>query len=327
MTEQDPRPTAWLALVAGENREHGGNDGYDDEPARHYSWDSSVPNHSKIRQGDAIVLWEERGLLGASIIERIETDNDEKWVHRCVACSSAHIKSRRQLTPRYKCYSCKSTFDVPSSSVKPVMTYRSKHDVGWVDLAGSLTAHELRQLAYQPQSQNSFRALRWDAFREAVNTSGLGAPLRLLDAAAEQTAGGHRRVTVRVRLGQAGFRRQLLDEFGSVCVFSGPTPVEALEAAHLYSYAAEGKHHSGGGFLMRRDLHRLFDLGLLAVDPATTTIDAAPELRTFPDYAGLHGRRIAITPAKRHLSWLRLHWDEHRTAVPTRLSTADPSAA
>lgn len=73
---------------------------------------------------------------------------------------------------------------------------------------------------------------------------------------------------MRVRVGQAEFRLRLLARYGNVCAFSGPSPTAALEAAHLYSYAAEGRHHDDGGFLLRRDLHRLFDLGLLAVEPA-----------------------------------------------------------
>jgi N-acyl homoserine lactone hydrolase len=45
-----------------------------------------------------------------------------------------------------------------------------------------------------------------------------------------------------------------------------------LEAAHLYSYAASGVHHLDGGLLMRRDVHRLFDLGHHAVRPNSLTL-------------------------------------------------------
>ena len=40
--------TAWLALTVGEDRQHGGNDGYDDSPSSHYSWDETVPNHAAV---------------------------------------------------------------------------------------------------------------------------------------------------------------------------------------------------------------------------------------------------------------------------------------
>ena len=57
--------TAWLMIAAGEDRQHGGNQGYDDDPERHYSWDNTVANHRKPRNGHIIVLWDKRNLIGA----------------------------------------------------------------------------------------------------------------------------------------------------------------------------------------------------------------------------------------------------------------------
>ncbi|WP_431943543.1 HNH endonuclease [Micromonospora marina] len=318
-TPKDVDRVAWLALVAGENREHGGNDGYDDEPAEHYSWDSSVPNHARVKVGDAIVLWEERGLIGASVIESIETAEVDKWVHRCPDCHKAGIKRRRKQPRRYRCYKCKAEFDEPRSEQKRVTAYRSKHDRGWVDLAGCLSAGQLRPLAYLPDSQNSFRQLRWGNFVDAVHASGLDVSLRVLDAAGEQIAGGHARAVVRARRGQGAFRRALLDQFGSVCAFTGKAPVDALEAAHLYSYATTGRHDSRGGFLLRRDLHRLFDLGHIAVHPTDAILDIAPALFAFPDYASLHGKSLAVPLTVGHRRWLQEHWAEHRTSIPRPL--------
>jgi hypothetical protein len=84
----------------------------------------------------------------------------------------------------------------------------------------------------------------------------------------------------------------LLDAFGSVCAFTGPAPAPALEACHLYSYSAVGEHHTHGGLLLRRDVHRLFDLGYLAVNPYTLAIDVADALRTFPIYTSLDGQGL-----------------------------------
>jgi hypothetical protein len=97
-----------------------------------------------------------------------------------------------------------------------------------------------------------------------------------------------------------------------MCAFTGPAPASALEACHLYSYAAVGQHHSHGGLLLRRDVHRLFDLGYLAVDPATTTIDVASPLLQFASYASLDDcpLQVPITPS--HRKWLTYHWQEHR---------------
>jgi hypothetical protein len=136
----------------------------------------------------------------------------------------------------------------------------------------------------------------------------LTAALSRVDFRGGQVRGGHSRTTVRVRLGQGAFRRRLLAEYGPICALTGPAPATTLEAAHLYSYAREGAHHDRGGLLLRRDVHRFFDLGQIAVEPASLRIDVEADLRRYDVYARLHGRdvRAAITPG--HREWLRQHW-------------------
>jgi predicted restriction endonuclease len=129
-------------------------------------------------------------------------------------------------------------------------------------------------------------------------------------------AGGHGKATIRVRKGQPAFRKHLLQVFGEVCAFTGPAPVQALEAAHLYSYAANGKHHKGGGLLLRRDLHRLFDLGLIAVNPKTKALHLADELKKYSDYAKLDGAPLTVAVTADHTKWLTKHWDMHRPGLP-----------
>jgi len=52
----------WLVLAVGNDRQHGGNAGYDDVPDTHYSWDSTVANHGQISLG--VLLWFVMDLLG-----------------------------------------------------------------------------------------------------------------------------------------------------------------------------------------------------------------------------------------------------------------------
>lgn len=61
-------PGSWLMLAVGEDRQHGGNDGYDDSPFTHYSWDDTVPNHGAVRPGDRLAIWNKRTLLGISTV-------------------------------------------------------------------------------------------------------------------------------------------------------------------------------------------------------------------------------------------------------------------
>lgn len=157
-------------------------------------------------------------------------------------------------------------------------------------------------------SQQSIRPIDIDKVWAA-----LGMPRATpFEKAMARATGGHTTRLARVRLGQASFRRELIEQFGLVCAFTGPGPHEALEAAHLYSFATSGKHHPHGGWLMRRDLHQLFDVGHVAVHPDTLVVDVAVGLHTFPAYADLHGKGVHVRVKDKHRDWLRLHWAAYR---------------
>ncbi|MEU1103647.1 HNH endonuclease [Streptomyces tibetensis] len=308
--------TAWLVLAAGDNRKHGGNGGYDDVPSEHYSWDSSVPHHAELAVGDVIAVWDKVSLLGVSVIEAIDTGEAEKDIYRCPSCGKSDFQPRKTLRPKYVCLKCQAAFDVPVPGTKPVTTYRSHHAVAWVDLPGLLDGAELRVLCDKPRTQHSLRSMRWERLRDAVAAAGGSTLPDIADEAHRVITGGHRRVVVRARVGQAAFRRQLLETYGSACAFTGPAPAAALEAAHLYSYAASGEHHSNGGLLLRRDIHRLFDLGVIAVHPVRLTADVAEQARQFPAYAALHDAPLMVPVRDRQRLWLLAHWDMHRADVP-----------
>ncbi|WP_051812620.1 hypothetical protein [Kitasatospora sp. MBT63] len=163
---------AWLVLAVGDDRSHGGNDGYDDEPSQHYSWDSTVPNHANMQVGDVIALWDKKALLGVSVIEEIAREQAEKDVYTCPHCGKASFKPRKTLTPEYLCFDCKAEFDTPVTRRRPVTTYRSRHDAAWTDMAGLLPGSVLRSLCDKPKSQNSLRPLQWDRLREAIEATG-----------------------------------------------------------------------------------------------------------------------------------------------------------
>lgn len=304
---------AWLMLAVGEDRQHGGNDGYDDSPSTHYSWDDTVPNHGAVRPGDRIVIWDKHTLLGVSTVEAIEEGRLRKQFHSCRDCGKAGIKERKTKSPRYRCHECGATFDRPRTSSREVTTFRSRHDVAWIDLAGTLSAPQLRRLCVHPRSQLSIRPLDWTRFERAIRRLDPTISFTVTDVRSGEIAGGHRTATARVRVGQAAFRNRLLDQFGDVCALTGPAPRQVLEAAHLYRYAESGRHHDDGGFLLRRDVHRLFDLGQIAVDPQTLEIDIGDDLLPFADYACLQARTLQVPTMDGHQRWLREHWRMHRS--------------
>lgn len=71
---------------------------------------------------------------------------------------------------------------------------------------------------------------------------------------------------VQIRPDQGPFRDAVFRAFGGRCVVSGCAVPEALEAAHLLGRDWRKGHNSAtDGILLRRDLHNLYDRGLLLV--------------------------------------------------------------
>ena len=102
------------------------------------------------------------------------------------------------------------------------------------------------------------------------------------------------------RRGQAKFRAALIDIYNGECVITGCNATEALEAAHISPYLGDESNHPQNGLLLRADIHSLFDLGLIAIDPVTMKVVIAEHLMES-SYAELSGTRIS-TPADPTLS-------------------------
>lgn len=96
------------------------------------------------------------------------------------------------------------------------------------------------------------------------------------------------------RRGQARFRKTLIEAYDGKCAITGCDAVEALEAAHITPYLGDHTNSPQNGFLLRADIHSLFDLGLLSIDPETSTVVLTDSLRRT-SYSVLHGRNIAET--------------------------------
>ena len=101
------------------------------------------------------------------------------------------------------------------------------------------------------------------------------------------------------RPSQAAFRRALLAAYGGRCALTGCDVASALEAAHVANWRSE--NDVGAGILLRADLHRLLEGGLLVIDASYTVVEAPAW------YGDLTGRRLRL-PANR-LHWPRLALD------------------
>lgn len=303
------RRKSWL-LLTKEKRQHGGNEGYEDLPSSSYVWDDTVSHYADLSEGDQILLWDGKALLGVSVIDRIQVHSTEKLRKRCPKCKTTNIKSRTMKQPLFRCVRCGNEFDVPKEELIEVRVYKSDHAARWVELAGEVDGPRLRNACLSPKSQQSIRPMDVKAVDKLIKDCIPPHKGRQV-ARAQETWGGHRKAWVRVRLGQGKFRQLLLAKYDNTCAFSGPGPPEALEACHLRSFAREGKHDPEGGLLLRRDLHRLFDDGLIRVNTATLEIAVAPSLTQYKQYSSLDREAVTVKLTSSQLRWLRKHWDQH----------------
>lgn len=76
---------------------------------------------------------------------------------------------------------------------------------------------------------------------------------------------------IKQRRGQKTFRDKLLKS-NPVCAVTGCELVDILEAAHIDAYRNDSHNDISNGLLLRSDIHTLFDLNLIAIEPTTLLI-------------------------------------------------------
>lgn len=102
---------------------------------------------------------------------------------------------------------------------------------------------------------------------------------------------------IKMRRGQKRFRDMLLKRYNYKCLATGNTTVDVIEAAHIDPYRGGNQNHVANGLLLRADLHILFDLDLLGIEPYNLRIELHPDL--CKDYQYLVGNTLRCTESRR----------------------------
>ncbi len=110
------------------------------------------------------------------------------------------------------------------------------------------------------------------------------------------------------RQGQPAFRRALMVAYDGKCAITGCDVKEALEAAHIYPYQGAHTNDVTNGLLLRADLHTLFDLGLIGIDPSTSTVVISSRLHgtAYEEFASRPAtlpNALSQRPSKDALAW------------------------
>lgn len=146
--------------------------------------------------------------------------------------------------------------------------------------------------------------------------------LRLRNAATLPPADADRSARhawVEQRLGQGTFRTRVTDAYGRRCAVTGERTLPVLEAAHIKPYAQQGPNRVDNGLLLRSDLHRLFDRGLVTIEPDRLTFRVSERIRD--DYSNgrvyyeLDGRPLVVVPEPIEQQPNRAFLEHHRSAI------------
>jgi uncharacterized protein YjbI with pentapeptide repeats len=122
------------------------------------------------------------------------------------------------------------------------------------------------------------------------------------------------------RRGPSTLRQRLLEAYQGRCSMTGCEVEPILEVAFLQPNQPTQNSDPSHGLLLRADVHTLFDLHLIAIDPETLNIIVAPTLRNTT-YGSLHQKPlrqatlVGFQPNQELLK-LRLQWSSWFNASP-----------
>lgn len=312
-------PRVWSLIAAGADVSRGSVLPYDEDPQTGYKWTSRVPNHSQLSVGDLVVVRDKYAVLGVSIIELINSRTSLIFSRKCPSCQRSQFRALSNNDFAYRCTNsnCRHEFNQPVESSELGTEYSSIHASHWIDLSSSISLKELRDCHLKPNTQHSITRVDWNRLLEILDMRIRRPILTELEILAaerlpiledeQQIKGGYRNVIARSRIGQGKFREKLFEKYGASCFMTGKQPPQALDAAHLYSFADLHTHEDHGGILLRKDLHALFDYKMISINAGEHRIEVIPGLHEFPEYGQLHGRSLHTRPTEKQMMWFDIH--------------------
>lgn len=292
-------PCIWLVLTFGDERQYGGNTGYGDELRKWYCYDSFVPNQKEVRDGDWMIVCDHDRAHGIAEIKSVESSPIKRTLLKCPKCNRG-IKKRKTKHPVYRCFGG-HVFDEPigvqrdGTSFKAIFgntfssfpdqfgreflrpgcpNYNGQHSIKWFEF-GRMAAKFYSKYPHSAALISSVTAepiLSSDEADETLESEGNGYTLNQQDDREEV------RRQIRARRGQRRFRNKLRTRYGAKCLVSGCHVLDVLEAAHISAYRGLKDNHVENGLLLRGDLHTLFDLNLIGIEPSSLTVHLHPSL-------------------------------------------------
>lgn len=277
--------------VTDENRKNRAIAVLNDNAYGRYNYDSNMANCKQVKEGDIVLVVDKEIILGFAIIAFIKISQGKKKIIKCPKCESRSIEIRKVKKPTYKCQH-NHEFDVPLIEMESVTKYSALYEGNFIKAPSVFTVEKLRRF-YKSYNQNlSIQELRGRFFEKHFThiplllRAGLEIILDADEALDENDDypvntvytpnNTDERQTVlkqiKARRGQKQFRDKLIKKYGPVCMVTGCTILHIIEACHINPYKGEKDNDVNNGLLFRTDIHTLFDLNLVGIEPESLTI-------------------------------------------------------
>lgn len=305
---------AWLLKIRSE-RQHAGSEVFRDDPYRFYVFNQTVPNSSRVEEGDVALISLEGFLVGYGWVELLVNYRKEIVRLRCPTCNRTGLKARMR-TMDYYCDKCRMGVSAPLRDAFEGEWYQVSYAASFTPFPDLRPHSDLRDCTPGWNAQHSIQALDatrvWNFIQEAFASEWFEEVVegKLRNAKLEPAADlhglgpelvyepgeeDHRRKAlraIRIRQGQGRFRQGLRDRYGEQCLVTGTRCMEIIEAAHISPYRGLKDQDAGNGLLLRADVHTLFDLDLLGIRPDSFEILLHP--RVEAEYRSLVQEKLVI---------------------------------
>jgi putative restriction endonuclease len=346
-------PRSWSLISMGSDQQYAGNRGYVDDLRRIYRYDSNVANHRNVTAGDLVLLRDRNRLIGIAQVESITSKPGQKTMLRCPECGITDLKGRVHKRPEFRC-DRGHEFEHPREDVIDVTAYEAHYANTYEEAPDAVPVAEIKAAAPRRSDQLSIEEVDVSRFERSLvlaypatlDVLARFYQLRTLDPddasddpsipdeRSDDTAvqrdsyassvGDTRKSVLRAlkeRRGQRKFRNALLKRYGAACAITGCNMLDVLEAAHIWPLRGDEDNHPENGLVLRADIHTLFDLDRLAIEPTSLKIHLAPKLREDATYRMLHAQslrvmlavRPALGPLERRWETFLTKWDLPRS--------------
>jgi hypothetical protein len=226
---------------------------------------------------------------------------------------------RNQYSQRHPAWSAAEGFPTDYDSANPpyVLVFRSgdsfqarfaneyELDAIWEDLPANLLS-DARGIAPASPGMLAAFGIPVPTLLGAFEAQEVEEPAEEFDP--ENFEDGRRQVFASIirRQGQPAFRQMLFNAYDGQCAITRSITTWVLEAAHITPYKGVGTNTLQNGLLLRADVHTMFDLGLISVEPADRIVKVSSLLHeseywSFNDTYLLAPKKITQRPSSTSL--------------------------